>query len=793
MTSRTDTDDALRASERRATLLAEASRVLASSLDYERTLRNVAVLAVPELADWCAVDLLDGGRLRRVAVEHPDPAKVQFVRRLEEEYPSDPDAAVGAPNVVRTGRAEFVPEIPDNLLEAAAVDEEHLRLLRELELRSYIIAPLESRGQVRGTITFVYAESGRRYGEPDILLVEELGRRAATAIENAELVRQLTEVQEELQQQAAQLEAQAMELEEQASSIGGAYADLAEAEARLRGIIDSALDASITTDSSSVITGWSRQAEVMFGWSTEEAIGRTLAGTIVPPQHRAGHERGVARYLATGVPRILNQRVALTALRRDGTEFPIELTVAAVHFAGETMFSSFIRDLTAQRAAERRLEAEHAVTRILAESHTLEEAAPRLLAAIGERLGWDTGAFWIDDPDSDLLQPVGTWHSDDRFAPFAAATARARFTRSTGLPGRVLQSGEPQWIRDVTADPDFPRARAAADAGLRSAFAFPVCAGSDSLGAIEFLSAQVLDRDDELLTAVDVIGRDIGQSVRRVRAEEERDELLGRMEDINRQLVERTVEAESANVAKSQFLANMSHEFRTPMNAIIGYSELLDTGVSGELNDVQREQLRRIRASSEHLRGLVEDVLDLAKIEAGRTRVASECVQAAPVLRAALELVHPEAAQQEVVIDDLCDDGALWFIGDVDRVRQILANLLSNAVKFTPAGGTITVTCEVRSASVETAELHGSGPWICISVADTGIGMTADILDQVFQPFVQAESSNTRTQGGTGLGLTISRRLARLMEGDITVTSTPEQGSCFTLWLRSGAPGECDQ
>jgi PAS domain S-box-containing protein len=783
MTLREYTDDALRDSERRASLLAEASRILASSLDYEATLRNVAELAVPELADWCAVDLLENGALRRVAVQHPDPAKVALVERLQERYPTDPDAAMGAPHVVRTGRAELVADIPDSLLEQAAVNEEHLRLLRALGLKSYVVAPLLSHGGVRGAITFVYAESGRRYADRDLVLLEDLGRRAAIAIEHAQLVRRLTEAQQELQQQAAELEAQTVELEEQASELESSNAHSIAAEARLRGIIDSALDAIVTTDGASVITSWNHEAERIFGWSELDAVGRTLSETIIPPQHRDAHDRGVARYLATGETRILGQRIPITALRRDGTEFPVELTVSSVRFSREIIFTAFIRDMTAQRQAERRLAAEHAVTRVLAESHSLEEAAPRLLAAIGTGLGWSAGTFWITDPGSDLLRTVGTWCASDCFTGFADATQQMRFSRGSGLPGRVLAAGRAQWISDVTVAPDFPRAAAAAAAGLHGAFAFPVIAGAHAIGVLEFFHEQALDPDDALLAAVEVMGRDIGQSVRRVRAEEERDRALSAMEHLNSQLAQRTAEAESASQAKSHFLANMSHEFRTPMNAIIGYSDLLDSGISGELNDTQHDQIRRIRASSAHLLGLVEDVLDLAKIEAGRITVVHEPVQAGPVLRAALELIEPDATKRSLTLNNSCDDDELRFTGDVDRVRQILANLLSNAVKFTAAGGSITASCTLQERAVAVSTLEGRGPWVCFVIEDTGIGMSSEVLDSIFKPFVQAETSNTRTTGGTGLGLTISRRLARLMDGDLTVASTPGEGSRFTLWL----------
>jgi PAS domain S-box-containing protein len=206
---------AAEAAEARMKLLAAASQELSSSLDYEQTLRTVARLAVPEIADWAAVDVLQNGTLRRLAVEHIDPARVQLARRLHEQYPPDPDAPYGAWHVIRTGRSEFMHEIPEDLLENSARDAEHLAIIRSLGLSSYVAVPLIAHDQVLGAFVLVYAESGRRYTEADVALVEDLGRRAGTAIENARLVTQLREAQDRLQEQAQELEQQTEDMEVQ--------------------------------------------------------------------------------------------------------------------------------------------------------------------------------------------------------------------------------------------------------------------------------------------------------------------------------------------------------------------------------------------------------------------------------------------------------------------------------------------------------------------------------------------------------------------------------------------------
>ncbi len=242
-------------------------------------------------------------------------------------------------------------------------------------------------------------------------------------------------------------------------------------------------------------------------------------------------------------------------------------------------------------------------------------------------------------------------------------------------------------------------------------------------------------------------------------------------------------EAEAASQAKSEFLAVMSHELRTPLNAVIGYSELLDLGIAGPLTPEQRHQITRIRASGRHLLGLVNEVLDLAKVEAGRLSLHIDTARVGQTADAALALVQPAAEARAINFSSHCDgDGGALYDGDEDRVRQIIVNLLTNAVKFTEPGGSVTLEAGVTRRPDPEARLFG-GPWVFVRVTDTGIGIPPDQLTTIFDPFVQVDRGHTRSNDGSGLGLTISRRLARLMKGDLTVRSKPGEGSVFTLWL----------
>ncbi len=242
--------------------------------------------------------------------------------------------------------------------------------------------------------------------------------------------------------------------------------------------------------------------------------------------------------------------------------------------------------------------------------------------------------------------------------------------------------------------------------------------------------------------------------------------------------------AEAASRAKSEFLAIMSHELRTPLNAVLGYSELMELGISGPLTETMRGQIGRIRLSAVHLLGLVNDILDLAKVEAGRLQVSSGPASAAGTVAAAIALIQPQAAARglELTVNPAPDPSPVYR-GDDERVRQILVNLLSNAVKFTSPGGRISVEIESSRTPDSDTRLQSKRSYVSFRVIDTGAGIPDEKLMSIFDPFVQAESGHSRPREGSGLGLTISRRLARLMGGDLTVKSELDKGSTFTLWL----------
>jgi signal transduction histidine kinase len=240
--------------------------------------------------------------------------------------------------------------------------------------------------------------------------------------------------------------------------------------------------------------------------------------------------------------------------------------------------------------------------------------------------------------------------------------------------------------------------------------------------------------------------------------------LFEELQQANAQLAE-------ASQHKSQFLANMSHELRTPLNAIIGYSEMLQEEAEDLDANTFLPDLQKINAAGKHLLGLINDILDLSKIEAGRMDLYVEAFEVAQLVRDVESIVKPLVEKNGNSLVVACSDDAGTMHADLTKVRQTLFNLLSNAAKFTEHG-TVSLTVE-----------REPNDWITFAVSDTGIGMTEEQLSRLFEAFSQAEASTRSKYGGTGLGLAISRHFCRMMGGDLTVTSTYGRGSTFTVRL----------
>jgi len=362
------------------------------------------------------------------------------------------------------------------------------------------------------------------------------------------------------------------------------------------------------------------------------------------------------------------------------------------------------------------------------------------------------------------------------------------------IHGRALLDGKIIHIPDVLADPDYTWEQAQRLGGFRTILGVPMLREGLPIGVLSLMRSEVrpfTDKQIELATtfadqaaiAIENVRLFENEATARANAEAARDaaekaraEAAAARADVERtrDVAEQARrEAEAANLAKSTFLATVSHEIRTPMNGVLGMIEVLERQ---GLSAAQQRTVSTIRDSGKALLHIIDDILDFSKIEAGRLELEAIPFSLSTLVTTTLETFRPQVIAKGLSLDAEIDAGSQdALIGDPSRVRQILSNLLSNAIKFTEHGGV-----RVR---VSTAALGEGNTRATVAVTDTGIGLSAEQLGRLFEPFVQADSSITREFGGTGLGLSIVRRLAQIMGGDVAVESAPDAGSIFTVTL----------
>jgi signal transduction histidine kinase len=329
--------------------------------------------------------------------------------------------------------------------------------------------------------------------------------------------------------------------------------------------------------------------------------------------------------------------------------------------------------------------------------------------------------------------------------------------------GRVLLEGKPVHIIDVLADPEYTMVEVQKKSGFRTVLAVPLLREGNPIGVLHVNRTVVRPFTDKQIELIETFADQAAIAIENVR-------LFDEIQDKNRQLAE-------ASQNKSQFLSSMSHELRTPLNAIIGLTEMMVKNAARFGTEKALEPLQRVNRAGTHLLGLINQVLDLSKIEAGKLELNPQTVQLAPLIEEVIGTARQLAEQNQNRLLVEAQDNLGTLTVDPMRLRQILLNLLSNAFKFTKEGE---VTLRARRVA-------DGRDWIEFAVADTGIGMTAEQQAKLFEEFTQADATTAQRFGGTGLGLAITRKLARLMGGDVTVASEPGKGSVFTVRLPGGA------
>lgn len=614
-------------------------------------------------------------------------------------------------------------------------------------------------------------------------------------------------------------------------------------EQHLRSIFDTALDAIITVDHTGTLRSANRAVSRLFGWTPQELIGRHMS-MLVPARHLGQMQTLMADYLRTGRLTLPSGEQELVCVTRDGEEKPVRIGIGITHAGSRPLFVVFVADISERQRMEKALRSSEQQYRSLIGN--IPGVSFRCLLDrnwsmlfISDAVQTLTG-YSADDFISGRCSIADMYHPDD-YQPIADQVAEAieqgrnysveyRLFDREGREHWVWESGSavcdeqgvPRWIDGVLIDQTETKRRNAEYEGK-------VTAISKAMALIEYdLDGNILDINDNALalfgyTREEVIGRHhalfctpelvdsdayrqiwtelragllhtgeyqrLAKGGREVWIQASYNPILdtdGRpfkvvklATDLTpRRVMEQDLRAardraEAAAAARSSFLANMSHEIRTPMNAIIGFTDLL---LETPLSPDQRRHLSTVQHSSRSLLGLLNDILDTAKLDRG----AIELEQLDFSLR---ELCEQVVATQRLAAESkglqlhLDYPGTVgdFFCGDPLRLQQVLTNLLGNAVKFTQQG-------EVR------LQVSGESGAMRLAVRDTGIGIAADRLEKIFEPFAQADASMSRRFGGTGLGTTISRQLVELMGGRLKVESTEGLGSCFSveLPLRAG-------
>jgi PAS domain S-box-containing protein len=656
-----------------------------------------------------------------------------------------------------------------------------------------------------------------------------------------------------------------------------------EDESRIHAILQGALDAVVTMDGRGVVVEWNPQAEATFGFAREEAVGVALAELIIPPQYRAAHVAGMQRYLKTGKEVILKRRIEITALRKDGREFPVELTVIPLQVGREFMFSSFIRDITELRQAEedqkehRKLDAlGAAVGKSLTTNRSLDEKLGACAQALVDQLDAAFARIWTFNEKEQMLElqaSAGIYTHRDG--------AHSRIPMGRSKIGVIAQERKPHLTNEVVSDARVNDQEWAKREGMVAFAGYPLIVDDQLVGVMAVFARhpltpfalstmasmadlvalgihrhrageEVQRQESRLRAIVDyavdgimtldeagliesfnpaaerlfgypasaVVGCNIrmllsgsgghltedGQVGRPAAMEivsmvtgqradgttfpmecsvsevdlGARRMYMGVVRDVTMRnayedaLIKARLAAEVASQAKGDFLANMSHEMRTPLNAIIGLTDfLLRTPLSSDQEDL----LKRCEKAGTGLLRMIEDLLQAAKVDSGTLELVSEPFVLRELVTDTVDLLSAKAQAKGLSLSLRIDPSLpALVLGDTLRLQQVLLNLIGNAVKFTAEGGV-----EVRVRPVPGEADAGA---VQFEVADTGIGISLDQYDMIFERFSQVDSRASRAYGGVGLGLSICQQLIGLMGGRILVESKPGFGSTFTVTAR---------
>ena len=540
------------------------------------------------------------------------------------------------------------------------------------------------------------------------------------------LADELSEVAEELAVAHDQLRRQTIELER--------ARQILEAErARFRELFDVAPEGYVITDTSGAIREANRGAAALLNLPSDYLIGKPLAVFVHPSDRKAFRVRA---YRARSAHAEEGWTIALMPRDSDAMRSFIAVSPLLDEHGSVTGLRWLIRDVSNRRAS------------------AVWDRAPS--AVLRSAMDAMSTHVVVIEADGSIVTTNSAWRDAERPAGlFASWDGGANYL---DLCEVALRDG---FIGAETVRSAVSRVLGGYESHVEAIYSGARDDGSTRTDTDESWFTMRATRCDGPEPAMIVVTHEDVTELRRAQARE------------TALITERSARAaaEAANRAKSEFLATLSHELRTPLNAIAGYAQLLEMGVRGPVTQRQAEDLRRILRSEQHLLGLINELLNFARVERGEVAIEVARVSVLDAAREVIELIEPQATAKRISVSVECDDPELFAMADPDRLRQILLNLLTNAVKFTLEGGSIRVTCD------------GHDTQVTICVSDTGIGIPAERQQEVFDPFVQVDRGGGRLSEGIGLGLALSRSLARAMQGDVTLKSELGKGSTFEVRL----------
>jgi PAS domain S-box-containing protein len=541
---------------------------------------------------------------------------------------------------------------------------------------------------------------------------------------------------------------------------------LRESEQRFRTTLETVRLVAVGLDTQGRISFCNDALCILTGWKRSELIGQNWFDLCVP-------EGGTAR--ATFYDNIASgdipPRMEYEIVGRDGNRRMIQWdnTVLRTPMRDVLGTASLGADVTEARTQEETVKLLHSITLAIGTAHDLNSALETTLRSICRAAGWGYGEAWMPTPDGQRLERTAYYASDaERVQSLIKGGGRLTRAPSEGLPGRAWQSKTVEWIRDLQdlKDDSLPRMKEAVDSGFRASVSLPVMSGQEVVAVMLFLIERPRLADSRYTDMIHVVGNQIGAVIARIRAQRQHEVEILRARD----------EAQAASHAKSEFLSRMSHELRTPLNSVIGFANVLRKNKSGRLAGDDLTYLDRIASNGRHLLTLVNNVLDIAKVEAGRLTVTTGLVALDELLRDVVAQLEGQPRDAGVALRAEVPENLAPITSDLVLLRQVLINLAGNALKFTHAGSVVLAV-----------EADRNGQPLCIHVRDTGIGIPVERQQAIFEPFEQAAPETHKTYGGTGLGLSISKAICDALGYGLTLQSEPGKGSTFTVHLMAAS------